>query len=781
MTTDAHLESLLDRWLELHAQGQRIILAELCRDQPQLLSQLQQRIDALRNRQRSLKEAGAPASEAQTMPPAHPHTPPPSPAADVPPAPAEACLAAVAGWPTPPGYEIEGELGRGGMGVVYRARQVQLNRTVALKMIRDSSLAGVEERVHFLAEAEAVAAVRHPGIGQIHDFGSHNSLPFFALEFCPNGSLEKKLAGKPLSGREAAHLMEQVARAIHAAHGAGIVHRDLKPGNILLAEDGSPRVTDFGLAKRLEGGQGLTRTGAIMGTPSYMAPEQAQGKSKAIGPAADVYAVGAVLYECLTGRPPFLAATGVDTLLQVLEQEPVPVRQLQPAVPADLETICHKCLHKEPARRYASALELAEDLRRFGAGEPIVARPVGRLERAVKWVRRNPVLTGAVAIVVVLSLAAGSLITWQWRRAVAALARETEALGRETEARRDLEGEKRQRALAQVTALRDAAPGAVPTILADLQASRTEVLPRLRQLYAETGERGKRMRLALALLPAEPDSMRDELAAWMLEVPEPAEVLLVRDALQAHAALLTRGLWQKVEDRNTSSTKRFRALVALADFDHDSPRWTKAAPGVLDELLTANPLHLGTWIKALGPVGKKLIGPLEEVFRGQRLAEHKQVAAIVLADYARDQPELLADLLLEADPRQYAVLRPVLHKHQDQAARRMRQELARLPDYWKDAPLNPAWKEPAVQWKRTVEQAGGLVTGRFALCQALPLAQLLAVTEGLRGSGYRPVRVRPYEVGGEVRVAVVWTRDGRDWHLEVAQTANALAKQDAHW
>jgi formylglycine-generating enzyme required for sulfatase activity len=755
MTTDAHLESLLDRWLELHAQGDSITPAQLCGDRPELVPQLQQRIGDLLHMQRFLKGSGA-SGNTTTFGPADCPPPAGSPTPGLPPADT-----------APPGYVIEGELGRGGMGVVYRALQVQLNRTVALKMIRDSGLAGVEERVRFLAEAEAVAAIKHPGIVQIYYIGKHNGLPFFALEFCPGGSLVAKLAGKPVPGLEAAHLIEQVARAVHAAHSAGIVHRDLKPGNILLAADGSPRVTDFGLAKRLEAGEGMTQTGAVMGTPPYMAPEQARGLGKHIGPAADVYAVGAILYECLTGRPPFLAATSAETLLQVLEQEPVSVRQLQPAVPADLETICLKCLHKEPARRYASALELAEDLRRFQAGEPIVARPVSRVERAVKWMRRNPVLARAVALLVVLSLLAGTLITWQWRRAVAALDR--------------AEQEQRQRALSQVMALRDAAPGAVPTILADLQDSRAEVLPHLRELYAETSDRGKRMRLALALLPTQPDLVRDELAAWMLQVPEPAEVLVIRDALQPHAAALVKQLWQKAGDRKTPPAERFRALVGLATFDTDNPHWKKKDPGLLDELLTANPLHVGTWIRALRPVRKVLIGPLEEVFRGQRLVEHKQVAALVLADYAFDQPDLLADLLLDADPKQYALLWPVMQKYRAQAVRRMRQELARMPDYWKDAPLPPAWKEPAVELKRTVEQAGGVVAERFALCQALPLVRLKAVTEELRGSGYRPVRVRPYAVGAEVRVAVVWTRDGRDWQLEVEQSADALAKRDGHW
>jgi serine/threonine-protein kinase len=313
--------------------------------------------------------------------------------------------------PAVPGFEILGELGRGGMGVVYRARQVSLNRIVALKMILAGGYAGAEERVRFLAEAEAVAAVRHTGIVQIHDFGTHAGLPWFALEWCPDGSLEKKLAGTPLPTAEAARLMEQVARAMHAAHQAGIVHRDLKPGNILLAEDGSPRVTDFGLARRVEGGHGLTQTGVIMGTPGYMPPEQAAGR-KEIGPVADVYALGAVLYECLTGRPPFRAATPFETVRQVQEQEPVSPRQLNPGVPRDLETICLKCLSKEPARRYGSAGLLADDLRRFAHGEPILARRVGAVERAVNQVRRRPAAAGLLAAVGLLVLVAG-VAGWQ--------------------------------------------------------------------------------------------------------------------------------------------------------------------------------------------------------------------------------------------------------------------------------------------------------------------------------------------------------------------------------
>jgi len=313
-----------------------------------------------------------------------------------------------------PGYEILGELGRGGMGVVYRARQVKANRVVALKMILAGAHAGQAELSRFQTEAEAVARLQHPNIVQVHEVGEWRAgdgslpLPFFSLEYCSGGSLEKKLAGTPLQPAEAAWLLEQLARAMQAAHEQHVIHRDLKPANVLLSADGTPKITDFGLAKKLDE-VGQTQSGAVMGTPSYMAPEQAAG-NRAVGSAADVYALGAILYECLTGRPPFRGATVLDTIVQVVREEPVPPRQLNPQAPVDLETICLKCLHKEPGQRYASAMELADEVGRYQRGEPIQARPVGRLERARKWVRRNPMVASLVATVV-FALLLGSVIS----------------------------------------------------------------------------------------------------------------------------------------------------------------------------------------------------------------------------------------------------------------------------------------------------------------------------------------------------------------------------------
>jgi serine/threonine protein kinase len=318
-----------------------------------------------------------------------------------------------------PGYEILSEIGRGGMGVIYKARQEKPRRLVALKMILSGEYASADQRTRFQREAAAVAKLQHPNIVRIHEVGEHQGRTFLTLEYVEGSNLAQHLKGKPLPPRRAAALLYDLARAVQHAHKQGIVHRDLKPANILLTlpEDensplGTPKIVDFGLAKQLDGMASVrpagpsTQSGAILGTPGYMAPEQADGKGKKVGPAADVYALGAILYETLTGKPPFEAKTALDTIMKVLTEEPQPLRQVQPKVPRDLETICLKCLAKEPQRRYASAKALADDLRRFLEGEPILARPQGSLQRLGRWLKRRReyvyLAAGAVAALCVV-------------------------------------------------------------------------------------------------------------------------------------------------------------------------------------------------------------------------------------------------------------------------------------------------------------------------------------------------------------------------------------------
>jgi eukaryotic-like serine/threonine-protein kinase len=365
--------------------------------------------------------------------------------------------AVVAEWPIVPGYEIVGELGRGGMGVVYEAQQLGLQRTVALKMIRNGSQAGPKDLARFRAEAAVIARLQHPNIVQIYDVGETAGRPYFVLEFVDGGSLAQHLQGTPQPARPAAQMVETLARAVHAAHVNGVIHRDLKPANILLqgpdvrgpCDGGSnsmtqdvssptssiltPKITDFGVAKCAGSDgdapnpygptvYGPTVTGELLGTPNYMAPEQAMVPRQPVGPAADVYALGAILYELLTGRPPFTGGTPLTTLLQVLHHEPVSVTRLQPNVPRDLETICLKCLQKDPHKRYGSALELAEDVQRFLNAEPILARPVMPVEKLWRWTRRHPVpagLLGAGLLAPLVALIVMSLLSARLVRSIA--------------------------------------------------------------------------------------------------------------------------------------------------------------------------------------------------------------------------------------------------------------------------------------------------------------------------------------------------------------------------
>jgi hypothetical protein len=342
--------------------------------------------------------------------------------------------------PSIPGYEVLGELGRGGMAVVYKARQVSLNRLVALKMILAGEHAGPEAVARFKVEAEAVARLQHPNVVQVYEVGEHQGCPYLALELVEGRTLAQQCGGTPQSPAQAAALLEVLAQAVQHAHERGIVHRDLKPGNVLLAcREGerrgvsppvadapdrlpdaaslatfTPKITDFGLAKRLEGEAGQTQSGAIVGTPGYMAPEQARGKTREVGPATDVYALGAILYELLTGRPPFQGEGPIETVLRLLEGEPVPVARLRPECPRDLETICLKCLRKDPQQRYASAAALADDLRRFLHGEPIRARPLGPLERGLRWAKRRRV--PALLLAAVLAALTVGIVARLWQR-----------------------------------------------------------------------------------------------------------------------------------------------------------------------------------------------------------------------------------------------------------------------------------------------------------------------------------------------------------------------------
>jgi tetratricopeptide (TPR) repeat protein/predicted Ser/Thr protein kinase len=443
-------------------------------------------------------------------------------------------------------YQLLRPLGHGGMGVVYLARDRRLKRTVALKMIRVDSRAHPERLARFRREAELLARLRHGNVVQIYEAGEHAGSPFLAMEYVEGGTLAQKLSAGPLPIRTVVELVESLARGMHAAHECGVIHRDLKPANVMLATDGTPKITDFGLAKPLAANPSTawateTQSGAILGTPAYMAPEQVSASHK-VGPVADVYALGIILYECLTGRPPFQAGSPLETLEQVRTQEPVSPRRLRPGLPRDVDVICLKCLEKEPVRRYPSAEALADDLGRFLRSEPIRARPVSWLTRLVKWGRRNLSLA-ALLVVSALSLVtfiAGALVYQAWLRDAL-----TQAKAKEAEA----QGERR-RADANYREARDA----LQRMLERARNRSGAGIPRLEELRREQQE--------------------DALAFYLKMAEQQGDDPEVRfEAARAHhqAALLQDTLGRPKEaDRNAARAEEMLAAL-VAEFPGDRP------------------------------------------------------------------------------------------------------------------------------------------------------------------------------------------------------------------
>jgi formylglycine-generating enzyme required for sulfatase activity/serine/threonine protein kinase len=594
------------------------------------------------------------------------------------------------------------EHAKGGLGEVFVALDSELEREVALKEIQARHADHPESRARFLTEGRVTGALEHPGIVPVYGMGVYaDGRPYYAMRFIKGDSLKDaiaafhacrsrepsgtffgpaRLAGptfRSLAFRQLLGRFVDVCNAIAYAHSRGVIHRDIKPDNVMLGKFGETLVVDWGLAKVVghadveattesvlisSGDSALTQAGQALGTPAFMSPEQAAGRLDRLGPATDTYSLGATLYCLLTGKVSFSDNDVGVVLAKVQKGDFKPPRHVNARIPPALEAVCLKAMALKPEDRYASPRELAGEIERFLADEPVSAYREPFRVRAGRWARRHPaVVAGSTALVftVLLAVTIGGLL-----------------LGREQQAKLEQQRKARQ---AQVATLLDVAPHA-PAILEALQPHSDEIRPFLQEAASKpkpadaTPEavglwRQHRARAALALLAEEP-AHKELLAERLLEEGlDPAEMLLVRDALKPHAADLTEELWRTASAKKNEA-RRFRALVALAAYDAESPRWQVAAGQALAELLTANPLHLGQWVDALRPVRQHLVSPLAKVFRGEddRLREYRLVAANVLADYAAGNPKALANLLMDADEKQFAVIYPKLKEQAEQAS-----------------------------------------------------------------------------------------------------------------
>lgn len=621
--------------------------------------------------------------------------------------------------PAMPGYEIEGQLGRGGMGVVYKARQLELNRAVAIKMILGGKYTDPLAQARFLVEAEVIARLSHPRIVQVYEFGRCEDQPYFVLEFVGGGSLADRLRQGKFAPREAASLVAELADGMAAAHQKGVVHRDLKPANVLLqgartnghvANEGdqstvfaprssppaasSPKIADFGLAKI--GESDMTASGAVMGTPSYMAPEQAAGKTREVGTPADVYALGVILYECLTGRPPFKGDTAMATIQQVLTREPVRLRSVDPNIPRDLETICLKCLEKDVPKRYAAAADLAADLRAYLDGRPIAARPVGTVERTWKWVKRNPGRAAAIATAMWVFIGAGVAANEVRKQ------READHVAAENQRTEDRIAAEKQRADDRIAAeakrhadvriaraaelvnsLATADTARLPELLRELDSVRDLTEPGLRDLARQpvTTRAGLHARLVLIRAADQNEQLRllGELAGYLRSAPPDVLVVVIAVLKPLTTDRFDEIMWLMVDAVEQPEFARLRSAAMLAHRAPNDSRWNALAPSVVGWLVRQPAVELGAWVRAFEPVRHLLVPPLMRRYpsalarvRGGTLSQDELLAAVgevemsvnLLAHSAIDRPADLAEMAVIADAQHYRLFADAIRKSQ---------------------------------------------------------------------------------------------------------------------
>jgi formylglycine-generating enzyme required for sulfatase activity len=653
------------------------------------------------------------------------------------------------------GYELIRPLGRGGMGLVLLARQLNLRRLVALKVILSGALATDDDRHRFKQEAEVLARLNHPHIVQIFDVGEVRGQPYCSLEYVEGGTLRRKINGTPQPPKECTSLVAVLARAMHAAHEAGIIHRDIKPDNVLLTGGGTPKIGDFGLAKATDC-DFQTMTQGLVGTPSYMAPEQAAGDNRRLGPPCDIYALGALLYELLTGRPPFKGETTLETLHQVQEEEPLAPRKIRPKIPRDLETICLKCLEKEPERRYATALALAEDLERLGRGEPILARRVGPAGRSLRWARRKPAAAGLAAAGFLALVSAAAAWVWYPRHI------------------------ERLRGEALIESLARADFAEVPRISGELAASHRWSLDELGRRLSDSRSEKERMNLALALARESAAGKLSEacldVLLWGAKTLDIRDLEVLRAALMEHSLQASPRLWEQL-DRETGSQERARIAVVLAKLEPEGPNWAPRAAALTGDLLELDLLSLGAFAEALGPAGPWFVEPLADRFRhGDDPEGRRLLIAQMLADYSANRPTVLASAIAWAEPGEFGTLIKPLKRAPSAARQPLQGALAGGTSAAPAASAASAGGSSGIDdaVKRRIEAAQGLAVEASCFYQRMRADELPVFFQELRASGMRPVRCRPYVEGGTVWAAGVCGKDEGEWLAMIDEPADKI-------
>ncbi len=546
--------------------------------------------------------------------------------------------------PNLPHYELQSPLGGGGMGIVVQAIDRRLQRKVAIKFLNLRQMGSSQGLERFQTEAISNARVQHPNIVQIHEVGEQDGIPYLVLEFCDGGDLATKTNGRPQAPRWSASLVASICSALNAAHQAGLIHRDIKPANILFTSDQIPKLADFGLSKQLDGDSGLTHAGTVLGTPSYMAPEQTSVEPDTVSQTADIYSLGAVLYELLVGRPPFKGQTTVETLHQVKFLDPVPLRKLRPEIPRDLETICLKCLHKERDQRYQSAMALAADLQAFLEHRPILARPVTLVDRSIKFARRSPWLA-TLMVMLPLSVLLGAASVWT----VASMER----------ASSERQSEQLQVA-GLATAIINADVGHLPDLLQQMEIRRESVERQLQQMWSEMAEsatKSQRLNVSLALLSS--NAAHHDFVWQHLMEATPEQLPVITRTLAAHSDSFSSQCLSRLREPKRTNVQRFRIATALAIDEPSQSTWVNRDEAVVvaRELVNVAPSQLGRWRGLLLPVMDHLTLPLQDIRRDAAVPEQSRLFAIdLLSEHLANDAEKLFELLVESEPTSFRLI-----------------------------------------------------------------------------------------------------------------------------